>query len=40
MEEVLLLLRWKDEGIPVWLNEARLLAGSEKNEWKIGEFQE
>lgn len=40
MQEGLMLLRWKDEGDPVWLNVARLLAGSEENEWKIGKFQE
>lgn len=40
MQEGLMLLRWKDEGDPVWLNVARLLAGSEENEWKIGRFQE
>lgn len=40
MQEGLMLWRWKDEGDPVWLNVASLLAGSEENEWKIGKFQE
>lgn len=38
MQEVLLILRWKDGVLVSWFNEAQFLAGNAENEWKIRKF--
>lgn len=40
IQEVLLILRWKDGVLVSWFNEARFLAGNEENEWKIRKLWE